>query len=257
MDLSSYEENLALKLKAVPKEKYFYIYSIAGRELTDFKLYLLAQKYFYLALQEETKEDKTQIYLKLLQLNYHRRAIKEAKENYKNLNSYWHNNQEFQKRGRIIYAETLTFLESWIFADDPQSVANGRTTPFIQGSGSDLTFKNTSYRKTYKDGDYEKALELLDKEKIINSNSVDLQAEYDLLIALTQKGDLTGHQLICTKLWKKYQKSYSYGILICDILHGYQHNKKIDSKKEQELSDYFDNFDDDMSFLLKALTNLK
>ncbi len=248
IDLSKYEREIGEQVRSMPVEKRFYLYLFAGRELLDWKIYSSAEKYLKLAVEQDVQEDKSEAYVRLLQLSYLRRDQKEAGVWLDQLDGYWKKREEKGHKNHK-GMDVADYYRAWARPNDPPRLA----TETVPGSGLDLSLGKAEHYRLFRAGHYRQALSNLNLTRVMSSNSLELQAEYDLLNLLVNKNV---SKLTCDGLWKKYKGSYSYGVLICGILNEHKVSGKVPTAKLEELNDYFETFDEDMQFLAEAVKKI-
>ncbi len=249
LDIGVYEKELSSQVKGLPPERRFYLYLLAGRELLDWKAYVWARKYFQLAVDQDTQDDKSEAYVKLVHLAYLDQDKALTKKMLGRLDDYW---KEREARGHKAHKAQGLEVHYRAWADPENKSAYEAAVK--AGSGPALAMDSALHYQLMRSGQYKEALAGLHPGKVIASQSVDLQAEFDLLNILVNKD--SRHTLTCEQLWEKFKNSYSYGILICGILKDFQANGKVTPAKLKELDDYFDVFDEDMHFLAEAVKKL-
>jgi len=199
-------------------------------------------KYLEKAIQLETKENKTQVYIDLIMLSENK-ADDSFKNNLEALKKYWQVNPNFTNSDLTEYLNSLMKIEKGNF-----------TAKDFSHRFYGVTAREKVFHDSLKSKNYEKALSLMNPMHVKDAGII-AQVQYDLLRTLAKKD--INHQLLCSETFEKYGKIYSYSMMICSILQDYQKTKKVDSKNIQELESYFKAQANKESALLEMVKDLR
>ncbi|HAZ13750.1 MAG: hypothetical protein A2X86_10170 [Bdellovibrionales bacterium GWA2_49_15] len=246
-----YEGEFLAKLKATEKRKHYYLYMLAGKSLYAHQAYEYAEQYFLRALEapiNEKSENKARVHMYLLMISYKEKDQSKNSKYLKSARAYYKTHSDLMDND---VKNILNFYEFWATAKQTE------TMPLPEGPATGLHLKaqQHNFYALFKRGEYDKALQMLDKNKVLRSDTVDTMVEYDLLQLLV-KGRKGVDGLLCTPTLEKYPQSYDYAIITCDLLRGYLKDGTLAKDKVAKLEKYFTEFDGDMSFIVKVLGKL-
>jgi len=244
----AYEKDFTARIKKTDKEKHFFLYLLAGKNLYMNEVYSYAEKYLIKALETPTKESKAQIYNYLLMISYREKDQKKNKKYLKLAQAYFKSHPELVTND---ITNILNFHQFWASARSKELMP----LPVGTENGFTLDAKKHNFYAYFKRGEYAQAFKMLDENKVLRSETIDSMVEYDLLKILV-KGKAQVDHLLCLPSFKKYSSSYDYSILLCDILDAYLKSGKVYPEKMAKLKTYFKEFDKDMNFLVAAVQKI-
>ncbi len=246
-----YETEFLAKVKASEKRKHYYLYMLAGKSLYAHQAYEYAEQYFLRALEapiNEKTENKARIHMYLLMISYKEKDQSKNNKYLKSARAYYKTHPDLMDTD---VKNILSFYEFWATAKQSE------TMPLPEGPATGLTLKAQDHnlQALFQRGEYAKALQMMDKNKVQRSDTLDAMVEYDLLQLLVN-GRKGVSDLLCAPTLAKYPQSYDYGIITCDLLQGYLKDGTIAKDKLAKLEKYFTEFDGEMSFIVKAIGKL-
>ena len=246
-EFSKHESILLKKLEETEPKKHYFLYMIAAEKLFAYDFYDLSEKYYLKAIEAPSDENKSKAFLRLINLSFKKNDMAELEKSLNKADSYFIQNPNYLNSDA---SQIINYYKMKLPSNsDKEFEANGK-------NGFSIAARDHNYRSLFRNGKYGEALNLLKRDKIVRSNSIDMQAEYDLLTLLVY-GPQSGTKLTCEKIYDKYPESFSYGVITCRALTGFLQEKEISSQVMEELKQYFSKFDTDKSYLQKALKVLK
>jgi len=242
---ANYESILIEKLRSVDKKKYYFLYFIAAERLYNNDLFDYSEKYFNKAIDEQTSQDKSRAYFRLMQLSVKRADMPQLAIYLKKAEDYFKANPALLNgQGEQLIGHYKLMLDS-----------KSKVSVTQEGNGYDLDRKSLGYYDLFKKGLYKEALGMIDSNKVIRSQSLDKLIELDLLNVLV-KGRENVSFLECKDLANKYKDSYAYSVLVCKGLTTLLESGSFPVELKEELNHYFEKFDQDMSFLKDVIASI-
>ncbi|MBI2520008.1 MAG: hypothetical protein HYV97_06315 [Bdellovibrio sp.] len=246
-----YEAEFLTKLKATEKNKHYYLYLLAAKSLYAHQAYEYAEQYFLRALAapiDDKVENKARVHMYLLMISYKEKNQNKNGKYLKQARTYYKSHPDLMNTD---IKNILNFYEFWATAKQTE------TMPLPEGPATGLHLKaqQHNFYALFKRGEYDQALKMLDRNKVLHSDTVDTMVEYDLLQLLV-KGRKGVDGLLCAPTLEKYPHSYDYAIITCDLLLGYLKDGTLAKNKVTKLEKYFTEFDSEMNFIVKALRKL-
>jgi len=223
------------------KEKYF-IYNMAGREFYYYQKYDKSAEYYQKSIETGFDTNLSEAYINLIAISLTKKDQSNFNKQVEIANNYFAKNKEYKTTEIDQYMQMMTNFAKNNFSGE---------VPAFYGHYQ----KTMQLEKLIKEKNYRDAIALLNPLAIAESNNYDMESTYDLLNVLTN-GSKVSH-LLCSKTLKKYPNSFSYSVIICDNLTFYLKNKKLSTEKVQYLTKYFKEINQNKSYLLTALQDLK
>jgi tetratricopeptide (TPR) repeat protein len=241
--ISEYQKKFDEKFSSTglsQKEK-FALLNLAGRELYNYQEFQKSLTYYKKIIELDSSENKSEAYINSI-ANY--LALKDQvklKTSYDEAIKYYDSHPNFST------SEIKEYLN--IISMKINNKYNEKVPPFYGHFVATLKLE-----EEIKNSHFAEALSMINPENIARSEDSIMQSTYDLLNVLVNKTSVKN--LYCSKTLKKYPNSSSYSMLICKNLEFYIKNKKLDSKKLDELKIYFSKVSTQKNYLLDALNHL-
>jgi hypothetical protein len=234
----------ALKETKQSEERKFYLYLLAGRELFNYRFYQDSALYFNKAIDQKLALNKTEAYLKLIAIAFIQKDSKDMTKNVQMAEEYFKKNPSYLSAE---IKEYLNFINTSVLKKNPKE-----KTAVIKGFYGHYA-QLSDIQDDIKNHEYPKALSAFNEQAIENA-SIDLKITYDLLNVLVNKKNVG--KLLCSPSLTKYPGSYSYGIMLCEVLSKFLRDGKVENKDFDKLNDYFKTTHTEKKYLLHAASEL-
>jgi hypothetical protein len=233
-----------IKNNKINNDKLFYLYLIAARDFHIVNIEEYYLKYLNKAKNLKTKEDKSEVYWRLITFYNH------DKSKVNNLFKEWKKNNYTPEKS---LSQAFKVIELKLSSDSYKALTKEQIKELEKGPFS-YQFSSERVDQLIKQEEYEKALSFINPKKV-DDQMISSIIRFDLLNQLVH--GKREQSPICLDTYNKYKDSPSYSIKICKAL--LEHNEKGRIKKstlkEVHQIIHMKEFQNE-SFLYKALASL-
>ena len=231
-----FESKFKSYVESQPAEQKFYLYSIAGKVLYYNEMKKEALGYLQKALKEKKEENISQHLVMLIHIS------KDLKMNGL-LTEYTKMAKDSGKVNR--YLATYSKLNG---KQGIQSLQH-ELDKIPVGLRNEVYWAN--YKFLVEQGDFKEAISFIKKKKLVHRADFNSLFERDVLNLAINKNT----PLSCISKLKKFKKSYSYGVIGCNILKDWRNGDKF-KEGFTDLDKYFEHFDHERRYVSKLLKYL-
>lgn len=196
-------------------EKEFFLYMIAGRELSNYGLKDKSINYYQKAYQHSYKGDKTEAVIQLVNLN---------RDNKEQLTKALSQADKWFTENPKKYSPQL---RQWLHM--MKGYAKGET-PYVNQGFNKIWAVDSRVSELMKEGKAQEAYELLGPMNLNDSN-INQKIRQDLLAAASL-GKKSSPPLWCLPTLKKYPTSLTWSMRICRYLDDWKKDKKSEESLE-------------------------
>lgn len=235
-----------LEQTPIEKEKLFYMYMIAGRELYNYRIDDRALKYYQKAIDLDVDADKSEAYFNIVNIYLQKEGedkSKEVQEVIESAQKYLKENPKYSSD------EKLSFLNSLLKSEKGEESES--TLAFY-----DIFFTERNLARQIRSGEYQKAFAMYNPEGVKQSD-IGTKAIFDLVRVLVVGKDVSPESLLCHDSYQRYPNSHSYSMKICGILNEFLEKGEVSSSRLDDLEDFFQNNYRNLRYLHQAAKDLK
>ncbi len=232
-----------LKKKDISDDKKLLIQITAAKEAFQFHFYDVADRYYQMAIDNKSNENKTEAYINRLAISIKDRKQDKIKVQFNELKTYLTKNPNYKTKEIEYYIKTLDAAFS--HNESPENIPG-----FYGMYATEAQFKNLIADKKY-----EKALAFVNPNGLTKSSDSFNIISYDILNVLVNKKNVKN--LYCSDELKKYPDAYAYSTLLCHLLSDYMKGGKMQKANLVRAEKYFKSNSAEVKFLFDAVKEIK
>jgi hypothetical protein len=230
------------KNKEISLEKQFALNVLIARELLKYNEEVKSEMYYRKALLMNVNEDKSEIYINLINIAQRKEDKKQIQDLYSQSMNYFEKNKKYFSQTNKFFFEAIN-----------KKYINEQTKVSQKSLYSDdlklIDIKTLMIQKKYEKG--------LSELKKLNLDSSDpfLDAQYDVLNILLKKDKYKNPR--CNESYKRNKFAFSYTVRICDVILSYLDSGEVNKDSMNRLKVLFEKKHSDKIFLYESLKDLK
>jgi hypothetical protein len=232
-----------LKKENITDDQKLLLQITAAKEAFQFHFYDVANRYYQMAIENKSKENKTEAYINRLAISLKEKKQDKVKSQFEELKSYLANNSSYKTKEIEYYIKTLDAAFS--HNESPENIPG-----FYGMYATEAQFKNLIADKKY-----DKALAFVNPNGLKKTSDSFNIISYDILNVLVNRKNVKG--LYCSDELKKYPDAYAYSTLLCHLLSDYMKGGKMQKANLARAEKYFKSNSAEVRFLFEAVKEIK